>query len=208
MKEADVVLAIEKKHQQSSTPPSPVKHTSAPDRDREEPSDILGLTYADTKAQGSGSRQGQGQGPGQGVGQRRNKWENNMTVDRSSTNASDEAIRVSESAQMVAAKVARLQDEQRRLDQVLVVDKGSSSWSNRGNRDDHSHDDRGFNGYNDDNYDEEEELLCGDDHGKRAYARANRAISMLSNQSQVMIYEFTLSTVIPYHHITPCQHTI
>ena len=116
MKEADVVLAIEKKHQQSSTPPSPVKHTSAPDRDREEPSDILGLTYADTKAQGSGSRQGQGQGPGQGVGQRRNKWENNMTVDRSSTNASDEAIRVSESAQMVAAKVARLQDEQRRLE--------------------------------------------------------------------------------------------
>ena len=117
MKEADVVRAIEKKHQlPSSDPSSPTKHTSSqdggsPDRnsqerifqDRDTSSDILGLELSDTARHGH--RQGQGQG------QRR--WENNMTthmtLNRSGDRATDEVTRVTESAHIIAAKVAWLQ---------------------------------------------------------------------------------------------------
>ena len=124
MKEADVVRAIEKKHQlPSSDPSSPTKQTSSqdggsPDRNSQErgspdrvsevrdtSSDILGLGLSDT------ARHGHRQGQGQGQGQRR--WENNMTthmtLNRSGDRATDEVTRVTESAHIIAAKVARLQ---------------------------------------------------------------------------------------------------
>ena len=110
MKEADVVRAIEKKHQlPSSDPSSPTKQTSSqdggsPDRNSQE----RGSPDRVSEVR-DGHRQGQGQGQGQG--QRR--WENNMTthmtLNRSGDRATDEVTRVTESAHIIAAKVARLQ---------------------------------------------------------------------------------------------------
>jgi len=107
LKEADVVRAIEQKHQLPlSDPPTPTKQTSSQEnnsRDRNSSLDILGIERSDTV------RQGQGQGHAQGQGQGQRKWENNMTThmttNRSGDRDIDEVTRVTESAQMVAAKV-------------------------------------------------------------------------------------------------------
>ena len=79
-------------------------------------------------------------------------------------------------------QVARLQDEKRRLDQVLLTDSSTYSRPYNGDRDNHRN--HGFHDGND--YHSEEVVVRGDDDGGRALARAQRTISMLSNQKQVI----------------------
>ena len=78
--------------------------------------------------------------------------------------------------------MARLQDEKRRLDQVLLTDSSTYSRPYNGDRDNHRN--HGFHDGND--YHSEEVVVRGDDDGGRALARAQRTISMLSNQKQVI----------------------
>ena len=96
--------------------------------------------------------------------------------------------------------MARLQDEKRLLDQMLL-DDDTTSRSSRGSRDNYRFHDAN-NGYHDDH--DEEIFRGGGGDGRRALARAQRAISILSDQKQVS------EDVLIHHisHLNPSPHHI